>query len=173
MDYEKHIGVYPDFPKPGISFKDISPLVANAEAFHSVIDDMAKMAEKYKPTLILGAESRGFIFGSALAYKMNLGFVMGRKAGKLPGTTIKASYSLEYGTATLEIPSGAIKPGDRVLLIDDLMATGGTFDALKKIVQVAGGEAVGCITLINLEELHGEKVVGLPCETILTLSDSH
>ena len=95
MDYEKHIGVYPDFPKVGISFKDISPLVADAEAFHAVIDDMAERAKKYQPDLILGAESRGFIFGSALAYKMNLGFVMGRKAGKLPGTTIKASYSLE------------------------------------------------------------------------------
>lgn len=173
MDYEKHIGVYPDFPKVGISFKDISPLVADAEAFHAVIDDMAEHAKKYQPDLILGAESRGFIFGSALAYKMNLGFVMGRKAGKLPGTTIKASYSLEYGTATLEIPSSAIQKGQRVLLVDDLMATGGTFDALKKIVEVAGGTPVACLTLINLEELHGEKMVGLPCESLLTLSDSH
>lgn len=173
MDYEKCIGVYPDFPKPGISFKDISPLVANGEVFRSVIDDMAKIAKKYSPDYIIGAESRGFIFGSALAYKMGLGFIMGRKAGKLPGATIKASYSLEYGTATIEIPADSFPKGSRVLLVDDLMATGGTFEALKKIVEVAGGTPVAAITLINLEELHGEKTVGLPCETLMVLSDSH
>lgn len=173
MDYQKIIGVYPDFPKEGISFKDITPLVANAEAFHSVIDDLAKLAEKYQPDLILGAESRGFIFGSALAYKMGLGFLMGRKAGKLPGETIQATYALEYGTATLEIPAHPFKEGTRVLLIDDLMATGGTFVALKELVERAGGIPVGALTLINLEELHGEEAVGLPCETIMTLSDSH
>ena len=173
MDYEKHIGVYPNFPKEGISFKDISPLVANGPVFHSVIDDLAKIAEKYHPDFIIGAESRGFIFGAALAYQMNLGFIMGRKAGKLPGKTIRASYSLEYGTASIEIPEGVIPKGARVLLVDDLMATGGTFDALKRIVVEAGGVPVAALTLITLEELHGEETVGLPCETLMVLSDSH
>lgn len=173
MDYEKHIGVYPDFPKKGISFKDISPLVANGPAFQSVIDDLAKLAEKYSPDYIIGAESRGFIFGAALAYKLGKGFIMGRKAGKLPGKTIKASYALEYGTASIEIPEGVIPEGAKVLLVDDLMATGGTFDALKRIVVEAGGVPVAALTLITLEELHGEETVGLPCETLMVLSDSH
>ncbi len=173
MDYRNYIGVYPDFPKKGISFKDISPLVANKEAFASAIKDLAKLGEKYRPDYIIGAESRGFIFGSALALEMGVGFIMGRKAGKLPGKTYSASYELEYGTATLEIPSNAFPEGSRVLLVDDLMATGGTFVALKQIVEKAGGIPVATLTLINLEELHGEKAVGLPCECLLTLSDSH
>lgn len=173
MDYEKYIGVTKDFPKEGISFKDISPLLANPEAFHSCIDDMAKIAEQYKPDLICGPESRAFLFGAALGYKMGVGFVMGRKAGKLPGKTIRAEYKLEYGTASIEIPANSIKPGQKVLLIDDLMATGGTFKALKQIIEEAGGIAVACVTLINLEELHGEDNVGIPCHTLLTLSDSH
>lgn len=173
MDLEKYIGVVPDFPKKGISFKDISPLIRNPEAFSCCINELEKIASKYHPDVIIGPESRGFIFGATLAYKMGIGFVMARKAGKLPGVTMKVSYQLEYGTATMEIPASSFKKGNRVLMIDDLMATGGTFAALKELIALAGGEPVACLTVINLEELHGEKNVGLPCESLLTLSDSH
>lgn len=173
MDYEKYIGVTPDFPKKGISFKDISPLLANPDAFASCIKDMSKLAEEFKPDFICGPESRAFLFGAAMGYEMHKGFVMARKAGKLPGVTIKVSYQLEYGTAAIEIPANSFPKGSRVLLVDDLMATGGTFLALKKLIEEAGGVPVGCITLINLEELHGEKTVGLPCRSLLDLSDSH
>lgn len=161
MDYKQYIGVTENFPKEGISFKDISPLLKNPEAFHSCIDDLAKAAEEFKPDIICGPESRAFLFGAALAYKMNVGFVMARKAGKLPGATYRISYKLEYGTATLEIPANSFKDGMRVLLIDDLMATGGTFCALKDLVKQAGGEPVGTLTLINLTDLHGERLSGL------------
>lgn len=173
MDLEQYIGVTPDFPKKGISFKDISPLLRNPEAFHEAVDRLCALAEKYHPTAIIGPESRGFIFGSAMAYKMGIGFVMARKAGKLPGVTMKVSYQLEYGTATMEIPAASFGPNDRVLMVDDLMATGGTFAALKELIGLTGAAPVACLSVINLEELHGEKAVGLPCESLLTLSDSH
>ena len=173
MNLENYIGVTPDFPKKGISFKDVSPLLRAPEAFKEAIDRLAEMAEKYHPDVIVGPESRGFLFGAALAYKMGIGFVMARKSGKRPGVTMKVSYQLEYGTATMEVPADSFKKGDRVLMVDDLMATGGTFAALKKLIALAGGEAVACLTVINLEELHGEKAVGLPCESLMNLSDSH
>lgn len=169
MDYEKYIGVTPDFPKKGISFKDMSPLIRDPKAFHSCIDDMAKLAEPFHPDMLCGPESRAFIFGSALAYKMNIGFVMARKAGKLPGVTYRISYQLEYGTATLEVPANSFKKGMRVLLVDDLMATGGTFAALRDLVKQAGGEPVGTLTLITLKDEHGEKATGLPSQTLLYL----
>jgi adenine phosphoribosyltransferase len=169
MDYEKYISVTKDFPKKGISFKDISPLLRDPEAFHSAIDDLSKLAEPFHPDVLIGPESRAFLFGAAMAYRMNKGFVMARKAGKLPGTVIHITYQLEYGTATLEIPKDSFKPGDRVLLVDDLMATGGTFAALKELVRNAGGEPVACVTLINLKDLHGENVVKLPCRSLLDL----
>lgn len=169
MDYSKYIGVTQDFPKKGISFKDISPLLRNPEAFHSCIKDMAALASEFKPTILCGPESRAFIFGAALAYEMNIGFVMARKAGKLPGKTFKKTYDLEYGTASLEVPAASFKKEDRVLLIDDLMATGGTFLALKELVKDAGAEACGALTFINLKDLHGEKTVGLTCKSLIDL----
>lgn len=169
MDYSKYIGVTPDFPKKGISFKDISPLLRNPEAFSSCIDDLAKRAEPFNYDVIIGPESRAFLFGAALAYKTKKGFVMARKGGKLPGITNKITYQLEYGTATIEIPANSFKNGDHVLLIDDLMATGGTFKALKDLVISAGGNPVGCVTVINLKDLHGEKLIGLPCKALLDL----
>jgi adenine phosphoribosyltransferase len=169
MDYEKYIGVTEGFPKKGISFKDVSPLLRDPEAFHSCIDDLAKLALPYKPDIICGPESRAFLFGAALAYQMHSGFVMARKAGKLPGKTYSIEYALEYGTAKLEIPADSFKHGERVLLIDDLMATGGTFKALKQLVIDAGGTPVACLTVINLKDLHGEKAVDLPCKSLLDL----
>lgn len=172
MDYEKYIGVTPDFPKKGISFKDISPLLKDPDAFKSCIDDMAKIAEEYNIDIICGPESRAFLFGAALGYKMHKGFVMARKAGKLPGVTYKVSYQLEYGTATIEIPANSFPKGARVLLVDDLQATGGTFLALRHLIEQAGGVPVACLTLINLVDLHGEKKVGLPCRSLLNLKDT-
>lgn len=169
MDFEKYIGVTEDFPKKGISFKDISPLLANPDAFQACIDEMAKIAEEYHIDYICGPESRAFLFGAALGYKMHKGFVMARKAGKLPGVTIKVSYQLEYATAAIEIPANSFPRGSRVLLIDDLMATGGTFSALKTLIEQAGGEPVCCLTLINLEDLHGEEKISLPCRSLLNL----
>ncbi len=169
MDYSKYIAVTPDFPKKGISFKDISPLLRDSEAFHSCIDDMAKLASEFKPDIIVGPESRAFIFGAALAYKMNVGFVMARKGGKLPGVVYQITYQLEYGTATIAIPKDSFKPGQRVLLVDDLLATGGTFVALKELVQMANGNPVGCVTLIELKDLDGEKNIGLKCSSLLKL----
>ncbi len=171
MDLEKYIGVTPNFPKKGISFKDISPLLKDPDAFQDCIDQLAKVAEEFNVDIICGPESRAFIFGAALGYKMHKGFVMARKAGKLPGVTYKVSYQLEYGTASIEIPAGSFKKGARVLLIDDLMATGGTFKALKDVVEMAGAVPVACITVINLPELNGEKNIGLPCRSLLNLSD--
>lgn len=169
MDYEKYIGITPDFPTKGISFKDISPLLKDPVAFHSCIDDLSKLAEEYKPDIIIGPESRAFLFGAALAYKMNIGFVMARKAGKLPGPVYRVSYALEYGTATLEIPEASFKKGQRVLLIDDLLATGGTFCALKELVEMAGGTPVATLVVIRLKDLEGEKNIDLPCSYLLNL----
>lgn len=169
MDYEKYIGVIEDFPKKGISFKDISPLLRDPKAFASCVDDLSRIAEEFHPTVIIGPESRAFVFGTAMAYKLGIGFVMARKAGKLPGKTYKVTYDLEYGTATLEIPVASFKKGDRVLIIDDLLATGGTFNALIKLVKEAGGEPVACETVIRLKELEGDKKIPIPTKYLLDL----
>jgi|WetSurMetagenome_2_1015567.scaffolds.fasta_scaffold244103_2 adenine phosphoribosyltransferase len=171
MDYSKYIGVTPDFPKKGISFKDISPLLRDGPAFHSAIKDLAKLAADFHPDILCGPESRAFIFGAALAYEMNIGFVMARKAGKLPGVVYQISYQLEYGNATLAIPKDSFKNGARVLLVDDLMATGGTFAALKQLVTMADGTPVGALTFITLEGLNGAKNSGMKCASLITLSD--
>jgi adenine phosphoribosyltransferase len=170
MDYEKYIGVINGFPKEGISFKDISPLLRDPKAFHSCIDDMAKLAESFHPTVIFAPESRGFIFGSALAYQMGIGFVMARKPGKLPGKNYRVSYALEYGTDTLEVREGVFKKGDRVLLVDDLIATGGSLEALVKLTREAGAEPVGALAMIYLKEIQGEKAVEVPFKSLFTLS---
>ena len=169
MNYEYYIRVVLDFPKKGISFKDISPLLKDSVAFHSAICDLAKLAEEFKPDIICGPESRAFIFGSALAFHMNKGFVMARKSGKLPGVTCQTTYQLEYGTATIAIPQDSFKKGERLLLVDDLMATGGTFKALEDLVKQAGGNPVGAVTLINLKEFEDSCVFKLKCKSLLDL----
>lgn len=173
MDYTKIIDVIPDFPEKGISFKDISPLLRDPKAFHACVDDLAKIAKEYHPDVIVGPESRGFVFGAPLAEKMGLGFVMARKAGKLPGHNIQVSYALEYGTASLEIREGSFKPGQRVLLVDDLIATGGSLEALVKLVKLAGGDPVAALVVIRLKELAGEKAVSIPVRYLTNLSASH
>ncbi|MCR5491900.1 MAG: adenine phosphoribosyltransferase [Bacilli bacterium] len=167
MDLKKYIGVTEGFPKPGISWKDISPLLACPEAYRECIDRMAAWAEDKKPTIIIGPESRGFVFGCPLAYKMGIPFAMARKAGKLPGKTVKIAYNLEYGTDELEIPANSLKKGDRVLLVDDLMATGGTFRAMKGLCELADVEIVGAVTAIELTDLNGRENIGIPFEAII------
>jgi adenine phosphoribosyltransferase len=158
----------PDFPKEGILFRDITPLLANAEAFGEAVTAMAQPILTLQPTHVLGLESRGFIFGSALAQKLGVGFVPARKPGKLPLPTHSESYGLEYGTDALEIHKDAFKPGDRVLIVDDVMATGGTAAAAQRLIQRTGAHAVALTVFIELTSLPGrEKVEGLPVFSVL------
>lgn len=157
MDLKKFIRDVPDFPKPGIIFKDITPLLGDKDAFAALID---ALADKYKNagiTKICGIESRGFIIGSALALRMNVGFVPVRKAGKLPYRSIKREYSLEYGTDAIEIHEDAVRKDEKVLLVDDLIATGGTAEAAVALLKQVGADVVGVAFAIELEFLNGRE----------------
>lgn len=157
MDFKDYIAITEDFPTKGISFKDMSPLLRNPEAFKKASDQLSDYAREMNPTVIIGPEARGFIFGTVIAYNLGLGFVMARKDGKLPGKTLQAKYSLEYGYSCINLPWGSIKKGDRVVLVDDLLATGGTLDALVRLCNDVGAEVVGCITLIELTKVRSDK----------------
>ena len=147
----------PDFPKPGIVFKDIMPLLADPAAMRYTIDRLAEWAEPRRPDIILGAEARGFITGGALAYKLGCGFVAARKPGKLPWQTVTARYELEYGSDALELHADAISEGQRVLVHDDVLATGGTARAKCELVEQLGGEVVGVAFIIALDFLNGRE----------------
>jgi adenine phosphoribosyltransferase len=149
----------PDFPKPGILFKDITPVLANPSLVRDIIEELVKDFSSNGITAIVGIESRGFIFGSMLAHELNLPFVPVRKAGKLPYKTIAQSYDLEYGSATLEIHDDALKAGDKVLIHDDLLATGGTAAATARLVERLGARVHLFSFLINLSFLNGEKML--------------
>jgi adenine phosphoribosyltransferase len=150
----------PDFPLPGVQFKDITPMLADANALRQVIDALAERYADQRIDLVAGVESRGFIFASAVAYKLGAGMVPIRKPGKLPADTIEIQYSLEYGTNTLQIHRDAIQPGTRVLLLDDLLATGGTSAAAAQLIQTLGGEVVELAFVIELEFLNGRQALG-------------
>jgi len=150
----------PDFPKEGIIFKDITTLLADADAFKKAVDSMVDRYRDKKIEVVLGVEARGFIFGAAVAYALNTGFVIVRKPGKLPWKTHQISYELEYGTDTLEIHQDAIKPGMRVLVVDDLLATGGTTAAVVELVEKMGGEVVECAFVIELDFLNPRDKLG-------------
>lgn len=150
----------PDFPKPGIQFKDITPILSNPEAFHFVIEKFAEFAKQQQATVILAPESRGFIFGVALAYHLNIKFVPARKKGKLPAKTYQIEYDLEYGTAILEMHQDALAKDDRVLIIDDLIATAGTIHACVDLVKQANAQVVGIATLISLSEFKAHQNFG-------------
>jgi len=150
----------PDFPKPGIRFYDITTLLKEPDAFRAVIDRMADQIGDKKVDVVVGMESRGFIFSAPLAYKMGAGFVPVRKLGKLPAETIEVEYELEYGTATLEIHADAIEKGQRVLIVDDLLATGGTVMGTIELVRRLGGEVVGLSFMVELTALHGRDKLG-------------
>ncbi|TXJ50350.1 adenine phosphoribosyltransferase [Brachyspira aalborgi] len=159
MELKDYIRSIQDYPKEGILFRDITTLLKDKDAFKLAIDKMAEQVKDKKVDLIVGAESRGFLIGSALAYKMNCGFIPVRKKGKLPYKTISEEYALEYGTDTLYMHEDAIKKGDNVLVVDDLIATGGTALAMIKMVEKLGGNVVGSSFLIELEELNGRKEI--------------
>jgi adenine phosphoribosyltransferase len=150
-----------DFPRPGIVFKDIMPLLADAETLKQTIEEIAKWAEPRKPDIILGAEARGYITGGALACRLGCGFVAARKPGKLPWRTVAAKYALEYGFDQLEVHADAIRGGQRVVIHDDVLATGGTAKATVELVEQLGGEVVGLPFIIELAFLNGrEKLAG-------------
>jgi adenine phosphoribosyltransferase len=155
VDLRAKVRDVPDFPKAGIVFKDLMPLVADAEYFRETIDLLAEWARPREPDVILGAEARGFIFGGALAYALGCGFVPARKPGKLPWSTVEATYELEYGTDTLEVHSDALGDGSRVIVLDDVLATGGTAKAKIDLVEQLGGTVVGALFVIELAFLHG------------------
>jgi adenine phosphoribosyltransferase len=150
----------PDFPKPGILFRDITPVLDSPEAFRAVIDRWSEDYLESDIHLIVGIESRGFLFGAPLAYKMGLPFVPVRKPGKLPGDTVSVVYELEYGTDRVEIHRDAIREGQRVLVVDDLLATGGTMEAACRLVEEVGGTVAGVACLIELTELGGREKLG-------------
>ncbi len=152
---EDYIRSIPDFPEPGIIFRDITSVLQDPEGLQLAIDSMQKELEGIDFDVIAGAESRGFIFGMPLAYNLKKGFVPVRKKGKLPCETIEQEYALEYGTATLEMHKDSIKPGQKVVIIDDLIATGGTIEAIIKMVERLGGEVVKVCFLLELAGLHG------------------
>jgi adenine phosphoribosyltransferase len=161
VDLKAKIRDVPDFPTEGIVFKDITPLVADAESFRATIDQLAAWAGDRNPDIILGAEARGFIFGGALAYNLGCGFVPARKPGKLPWETVKATYELEYGSDTLEMHRDAVGDGARVIVLDDVLATGGTAKAKIDLVERQGGVVAGALFVIELTFLHGrEKLDG-------------
>ena len=151
MELKNYIYVEEDFPRKGISFKDVSPLLEDPEAFRQAIDQMKEIAEKWKPDLFVGPESRGFLFGTPLAIAMGKGFLMARKPGKLPRETAEQGYDLEYGTDVLQVHRDAFGPGDKVIIVDDLIATGGTMAAQVKLVEQLGAELVGVAVLTELE----------------------
>lgn len=160
MNFEEKIRVIEDFPKPGISFKDITTLLKDGEAYRAAVDALVTQIRPWKPELILGPEARGFLLGAPVAYALEAGFVPVRKPGKLPGKTISETYELEYGTDTLEVHADAFHAGQRVVLVDDLLATGGTMLATARLVEKTGAQVVGMSFLIELTELGGRDKLG-------------
>jgi adenine phosphoribosyltransferase len=171
MDLGSYVRDIPDFPKSGIVFKDITPVLAAPAALDAAVTGLAEFARPLAVDLVVGAEARGFLLGPALARELGAGFVLARKPGKLPHTTVQAEYALEYGTDTLEIHSDAVHQGSRVLVHDDLLATGGTAGATCELVEGLGGIVVGCAFLIELAFLNGRARLGdRPVHSLLSYS---
>ncbi len=169
LDLRDRVRDVPDFPKPGIVFKDLMPLVADPAYFRETIDRLAEWARPRRPDIILGAEARGFIFGGALADRLGCGFVPARKPGKLPWATVEATYELEYGTDSLQVHEDAIGKGARVIVHDDVLATGGTARAKTELVEQLGGEVVGLLFVVELAFLNGrDKLTGYDVESLIT-----
>ena len=168
MNLAEKIRDIPDFPRPGIVFKDIMPLIGDPEALRQAIDEIAAWAEPLEPDIILGAEARGYITGGALACRLGCGFVAARKPGKLPWHTVTAKYALEYGFDQLEVHADSISAGQRVLIHDDVLATGGTAKATVDLVEQLGGEVVGLPFIIELTFLNGrEKLAGYDVHSLI------
>lgn len=168
MDIASFIRHVPDYPKPGILFYDITPLLASPEAFGDVIERMADAARPLRPTRIVAAEARGFLFAAPLAQRLGVGLAPVRKPGKLPCEAFEASYDLEYGSNTLCLHKDALTPEDRVLIVDDILATGGTLDAMIRLVGQSGATVAGCCMLMKQDALGGRKVLGdIPLSVLL------
>ena len=157
MELKDYVTTIPDFPKPGIMFRDITTIVSSPDGFKMAIDQMIGSLKGLDFDLIAGSESRGFVFGTPVAYALGKGFILVRKKGKLPRETISEEYDLEYGTATLEMHKDAVKPGQKVVIIDDLIATGGTTEAMIKMIERLGGEVVKICFVMELAGLGGRK----------------
>lgn len=160
MDLNQYISTTPDFPTEGILFRDITPLMANGKAYQYATQQIVDYAKEKQVDVIVGPEARGFLVGCSVANQLGTGFIAVRKKGKLPGETIEISYDLEYGSATLEMSKGIIQPGQRVLITDDLLATGGTIAATIKLIEEQGGIVVGCAFIIELVDLNGREKIG-------------
>jgi len=167
MDLKDHIRGIPDFPKPGVLFYDISTLLRDADAWQVAMGRMAKTVRAYQPDLLSGLESRGFLIAAPLALKLGCGFVMLRKRGKLPGETVGLNYALEYGTDRLEIQADAVEPGQRVVIVDDLLATGGTMSAGIALLRQVGAVVPAAAALIELTFLNGRARLDVPCEALV------
>jgi len=165
---EDYVRTIPDFPEPGIMFRDVTSVLQNKVGLKLAIDKMQELLDGVEFDVIVGPESRGFIFGVPIAYNLNKGFIPVRKKGKLPCETVSMDYDLEYGQATIEMHKDAIKPGQKVVIVDDLIATGGTIEAITKLVEMLGGEVVKIIFLMELKGLNGrDKLDGYDVEAVI------
>src|SRR5712692_5917561 len=167
MDFKEHIRAIADFPKPGILFYDISTLLAHPQAWRITVERLAEAVRPHRPELLVGIESRGFLVAAPLAYALGSGFAMVRKKGKLPGKTVRFSYDLEYGTDTIEVQEDAIAPGQRIVIVDDLIATGGTMQAAIDLVRRQGGEVAAAVCIIELGFLNGRHRLDVPLSSMV------
>jgi adenine phosphoribosyltransferase len=171
LDIKDYIRGIPDFPKPGILFYDISTLLAHADAWQVTMGRMAREVGRYQPDILAGIESRGFLVAAPLALKLGCGFVMVRKKGKLPGKTVSHTYNLEYGTDTIEIQADAVRPGDKVVVLDDLLATGGTMRAAIDLFRSVGADVKAAAAIIELTFLQGRSKLDVPCSTLVAYDE--
>ncbi|MCQ8212546.1 adenine phosphoribosyltransferase [Cetobacterium somerae] len=168
MDLKKYVALVEDYPKPGIKFRDITPLMGDGTAYKYATDKVVEFAKEHNIDLVVGPEARGFIFGCPVSYALGVGFAPVRKPGKLPREVIEYAYDLEYGSNVLCMHKDSVKPGQRVLIVDDLLATGGTIEATVKLIEELGGVVAGLAFLIELEDLKGkEKLEGYPVLTLM------
>ena len=168
MDIADHIRTIPDFPKPGILFYDLSTLLAHPQAWRHTVDLLAIAIRQHEPDLLVGIESRGFLVAAPLALQLGCGFVMARKSGKLPGDTIAHTYELEYGTDTIELQSDAVAPGQKVVILDDLLATGGTAGGALTLLHQAGADVRAAAFIMELDGLGGRDHLDIPVTSLLT-----
>ncbi len=171
MDLDRYIARISNFPKDGVLFYDISPLLADADAWQVTIGRLSKEVSKMQPDLIAGIESRGFLTAAPLAAHLGLGFVMARKPGKLPGKVVSQEYELEYGSDEIQVKEGFIKPGQNVVIADDLLATGGTLKATAELVKKCGANVTGAVCIIELKSLKGRDRVDFPCTSLLSYDE--
>jgi len=168
MNLKDYVATIPNFPSEGIMFRDITPMMNDGEAFHEAIQQIIDFSKSVGAQMVAGPEARGFMIGSPVSYALKCGFIPVRKPGKLPRETVSFKYDLEYGSNELHIHKDAIKPGQKVVIIDDLLATGGTVEATIKLIESLGGEVVGCAFIIELEALHGRDILqGYPIFSLM------